>query len=113
MFMSSERIVERSGAQIIALDTVMDVYGGNQIAGEQVHGFIQMLRRLAIKCEACVVLSAHVSNEGLSSKSGLSGHRAWNNHVRNRLWLTEKEKDVGGDVRWRYTKKSNYSRRHG
>ncbi len=113
MFKSIERTVKDFGAQLICLDTVMDVYGGSHIAGEQVHGFINMLRRLAIECEACCILSSHVSNEGLASKSGISGHRGWRNHVRNQLWLSEKQSDEGGDIRYLRTMKGNWGKRQG
>ena len=57
-----------------------------------------MLRRLAIECQACVILTAHVSNEGLSSGSGLSGNRAWSNSVRSRFYLTmDKPETKGGE----------------
>jgi len=101
------------GAQIIVLDTASDVFGGNEIAKDQVRAFITVLRRMAIILGAVVILTAHVSNEGLSSGSGLSGSRAWSNSVRTRLWLTEKQKEAGGDVRYLKTMKANYGPRGG
>ena len=100
------------GAEIIVIDTVSDAFGGNEIARDQVRAFITMLRRLAIDCKACVILTAHVSNEGLSTESGLSGSRAWNNSVRSRVWLTEKKSDESGDIRYLRTMKQNYGKRH-
>lgn len=111
LFQSIARISQRHGAQLIIIDTVSDVFGGNEIAKDQVRAFITMLRRLAIACAACIILTAHVSNEGLASGSGLSGSRAWSNSVRSRLWLTEKQKDAGGDIRYLRTMKANYGKR--
>ena len=96
LFMALVGKVRGFGAQIIVLDTASDVFGGNEIAKDQVRAFITMLRRFAMMCDAVVILTAHVSNEGLSSGSGLSGSRAWSNSVRSRLWLNDDKKNEGG-----------------
>lgn len=85
------------GAEIIVLDTVADVFSGNEIARTQVRRFISHLRRLAIDCQASLILTAHPSNTGLSSGTGISGSTAWNNSVRSRLYLTAKVGDADGD----------------
>jgi len=98
------------GAQLAVLDTVADVFSGNEIIRNQVRRFITMLRKLAIEMQGCIILTAHPSNEGLASGSGISGNRAWNNSVRSRLYLTRdgQGKDEGErDVRWLKTMKSN------
>ena len=104
------------GAQIIVLDTATDIFGGNEIAKDQVRAFITLLRRWAIMASAAVILTAHVSNEGLATASGLSGSRAWSNSVRSRLWLTDGKKDKAGnlldpDVRQLRGMKNNYAAR--
>lgn len=104
--------VKQFGAQLVVIDTASDVFGGNEIAKDQVRAFITLLRGWAIDIDGCIVLTAHVSNEGLSSGSGLSGSRAWSNSVRARLWLTGKSKD-GGDERYLRTMKANYGRAGG
>ena len=88
---------EGTGAQLVILDTASDVFGGNEIARDQVRSFISMLRRLAIAMQGVVILTAHVSNEGLASGSGLAGNRAWSNSVRSRLYLTEGKPAKKGD----------------
>ena len=83
LFSSSLGAAKKFGAQLIILDTASDIFGGNEIARDQVRAFITLLRRWAILADGCVILTAHVSNEGLSSGSGLSGSRAWSNSVRS------------------------------
>lgn len=94
----------RLGCQLVVLDTASDVFGGNEIRRDQVRNFITHLTWLARHLDGAVLLTAHVSNEGLSSGSGLAGSRAWSNSVRCRSWLT------GGDGSERVLKvmKSNY-----
>jgi len=98
------------GAQIAVFDTVADVFSGNEIVRNQVRRFITHLRRLAIELQGAVILTAHPSNEGMASGSGISGNRAWNNSVRSRLYLTKDGKKDEGDknVRWLKTVKANY-----
>lgn len=95
------------GAQLIVLDTASDVFGGNEIAKAEVRSFITLLRRMALDLDACVILTAHVSNEGLATKSGLSGSRAWSNSVRSRLWLTSRGEDKDNH-RFLKTMKNNH-----
>lgn len=99
--------VRNFGAQILVLDTATDVFGGNEIAKDQVRAFITLLRSVAIDIEGGIILTAHVSNEGIATGSGLSGTRAWSNSVRARLWLTGKSKE-GGNERYLKTMKANY-----
>lgn len=103
--------VHNYGAQIVVLDTATDVFGGNEIAKDQVRAFITLLRRWAMQINGCVILTAHVSNEGLASESGLSGSRAWSNSVRSRIWLHDDKKNEGGLLL--KTMKSNYGPRGG
>lgn len=99
------------GAQIIAFDTVRKVYGGNELRDKQVSAFLAKLLRLAIANEAVVILTAHPSNEGMSSGSGIAGNRAWHNDVRSRLYLTEAlkgERDADPNKRLLRGMKNNY-----
>ncbi len=104
-----------TGARLVILDTASDVFGGNEIARDQVRSFISMLRRLAIAIQGVVVLTAHVSNEGLASGSGLAGNRAWSNSVRSRLYLTggraEKGREAHPNERLLRGMKNNYGER--
>ena len=96
----------------MVLDSVHDLFGGNENSRPQARQFINGLRRLAIDIDGAVILTAHPSLSGLSSGSGLSGSTAWNNAVRSRLYLerlNDDDADHGNDdVRVLRTVKSNY-----
>ena len=72
---------------VLILDTLADLYAANEIARVEVRAFIQMLRGLALDCDAAVILLAHPSRAGMADGSGYSGSTAWNNSVRSRLYL--------------------------
>ncbi len=80
------------GAQIVVLDTVADVFWGDEIRRGQVRKFVTLLRRIAVRIQGCVILTAHPSVSGMASGTGLSGSTAWNNSVRARLYLTRASK---------------------
>lgn len=81
------------GAQIVVLDTIADTYGGNEIVRNQVRRFITELRRLAVRIQGVVIITAHPSNVGMSSGTGISGSTAWHNSVRSRMYLTKPRRD--------------------
>jgi RecA-family ATPase len=102
------------GAQIIVIDTVADVFAGDEIRRAQVRQFVTLLRRLAVKAQGCVILTAHPSLAGMSSGTGLSGSTAWNNSVRSRLYLSRRHQDSDDEPaeearneRWLKTMKNN------
>jgi len=95
---------------LIVLDSLADVYGGDENHRAQVRQFIGHLRRMAMAAEAGVLLLAHPSLNGISSGSGLSGSTAWNNSVRSRLYLSKStEEGADPDLRTLSVKKANYS----
>jgi RecA-family ATPase len=108
-----ERVLDL-GSQLVVLDTVADVFGGNEITRNQVRRFVSLLRGLAVRIHGAVILTSHPSIIGMSSGSGISGSTAWNNSVRGRLYLTSdkaaSDDDGSGDrdVRYLKTMKSNY-----
>jgi RecA-family ATPase len=73
--------------KLFVIDTVADVFAGNEIARSQTRQFITMLRALAINNDCAVVIAAHPSLEGIKSDSGLSGSTGWHNSVRARMYL--------------------------
>jgi len=94
---------------LIVLDTLADLFGGDEIKRSQARQFIAMLRAIAIGCDCAVLLLAHPSVSGMQSGSGTSGSTAWNNSVRSRLYLTAKGgEDADPDARLLTTKKANY-----
>lgn len=112
-FSQIEHFIREHGIQVLVLDTVRKVFGGNEIRDRQVARFIALLRSLAIRMQGCVILTAHPSNEGVSSGSGLAGSRAWRNEVRSMMYLTNSKKDEQKDHRVLVTKKANYAQSGG
>ena len=100
------------GAGLVVLDSLHDIFSGNEINRYQARWFIRLLQNLAQGIDGSVVLTAHPSLSGLSSGSGMSGSTAWNNAVRSRLYLHRPEGEVAADESERVLtrKKSNYSR---
>lgn len=80
------------GSQFIVIDTIADAYGGNEIVRNQVRRFITELRRLAVRIQGVIIITAHPSLVGMSSGTGLSGSTAWHNSVRSRMYLTKPRK---------------------
>ncbi len=96
------------------LDTIADLFGGNEIIRAQVNYFIKATCGAFIKqakdagFTLTVILLSHPSQAGRNSGSGESGSTAWNNAVRARLYLTRPE-DGLPEQRVLTRKKSNYS----
>jgi RecA-family ATPase len=99
---------------LLVLDTIADLFGGNEIIRAQVNYFIKAVCGSLIKQAKdagfvlTIVLLSHPSQAGRNSGSGESGSTAWNNAVRARLYLTRPE-DGLPEQRVLTRKKSNYS----
>lgn len=112
LFEQLRQAVLDHGAQILVLDTLADVFAGNEIIRNQVRRFISALRKLAMEMQGAVILTAHPSNAGLTTGSGISGSTAWNNSVRSRLYLTRskpisEDKEEDSNERLLKTMKNN------
>ena len=83
-------------AQLVVLDSLHDLFGGNEIMRTHARQFVGLLRRLALRLNGAVLLCAHPSLAGINSGTGTSGSTAWNNAVRSRLYLTKPD-DEGED----------------
>jgi RecA-family ATPase len=96
----------------ITIDTVTDVFAGNENDRSQVRQFVGMPRGLAIEANAALAILAHPSLSGISSGSGLSGSPAWHDSVRARAYLThaqtEKGEEPDPDLRELIFRKNNY-----
>jgi RecA-family ATPase len=105
-------IVEQIRPRLVVLDTLADVFAGEENVRTQARQFIGLLRGLAIDQGLAVVLAAHPSLSGISTGSGTSGSTAWSNSVRSRLYLERiKDKDgreIDADLRVLRAKKTNY-----
>ncbi len=101
------------GPRLVVMDTLADIYPGNENDRAQVRQFIGLMRGIAIKRKCAVLLLAHPSLTGISSGTGASGSTAWNNSVRSRLYFERiGNGDFGDDPDARRLKvmKSNYGR---
>lgn len=93
------------GAQVLVLDSLHDIFAGEENRRVQARQFVQGLREIAREIDGAVVLTAHPSLTGRNTGTGESGSTAWNNAVRSRLYLTEGDE---GTERVLKTMKSNY-----
>ncbi|WP_304878093.1 AAA family ATPase [Pseudotabrizicola sp.] len=101
---------------LLILDTLADLFPGNENDRAQARQFIGLLRALSIKHQCAVVLLAHPSLSGLNSGSGTSGSTGWNNSVRSRLYFERINQDgyeANPDARVLRTMKANYGRTGG
>lgn len=101
---------------LVALDTLADLFPGNENDRAAARQFIGLLRGLAIRHQTAVLLLSHPSLTGLSSGTGTSGSTGWNNSVRSRLYLsriTDSGFEPDPDARVLTTKKANYGRMGG
>lgn len=81
-----EKILKESRPSLLVLDTLADIYGGDEVIRHQVRQFVGKLRKLAVGCDCTVIVLAHPSLSGMDK--GTSGSTAWNNSVRSRLFFT-------------------------
>ncbi|CAO3425775.1 AAA family ATPase [Azospirillum argentinense] len=100
------------GAQLVILDSLHDLFGGNENIRSEARHFVGQLRRVALETDGAVVLLSHPSASGLSSGTGTSGSTAWNAAVRSRLYLTRPptDEDADPDARVLRGMKNNYGK---
>ncbi|MBZ9654681.1 AAA family ATPase [Phyllobacterium lublinensis] len=114
LFAALEAFVANHRPSLLVLDTLADLFGGDEIQRAQARQFISLLRGLCTRYRVTIVMLAHPSVAGMASGTGSSGSTAWNNSVRSRLYLDRlKEKDgeeADTDVRVLRTVKSNYGK---
>lgn len=98
---------------ILVLDTIADLFPGNENNRSQVRQFVQStLGSLARKHQCAVVALGHPSVTGINTGTGASGSTAWNNTFRSRIFLTREEgDDADPNGRLLSRKKSNYGPR--
>lgn len=84
---------DQCGAELIILDSLHDLFGGNENNRVQARQFVNGLQRIAIDRDGAVILNGHPSKAGLRDGDGSSGSTAWNNSVRSRLYLARAKAD--------------------
>ena len=102
--------VQDFGAQVVVIDSLHDVFSGNEINRVHARGFIRQLQDLAQGIDGAVVLNSHPSRAGRAEGSGESGSTAWRNAVRSHLYLSYPKDEDDTDKRVLARKKSNYAR---
>lgn len=112
LFQKVEAWVAEHRPALTVLDTLADLFGGDEINRGQARQFIGQLRSLALKNETTILLLAHPSLSGMARGDGNSGSTAWNNSVRSRLFLrrptAERSRAVDPNARILEVMKSNY-----
>lgn len=99
--------------RLVVLDTLADLFAGDENHRTQARQFIGMLRGLALEFDLAVLVLAHPSLTGIASGSGSSGSTGWSNSVRSRLYferMPAKDGEADPDLRRLTVKKSNYGR---
>ena len=112
------RLCERFRPDLVVLDTIADIYGGDELRRAQVRQFVQNVGgKIARRFNCAVLLCGHPSAAGMASKTGTGGSTAWSNTVRSRLYLSRPEaqdgKEADGDIRLLSRMKANYAPKQG
>lgn len=112
LFQKVEAWIAQHRPTLTVLDTLADLFGGDEINRAQARQFIGQLRGLALTYETTILLLAHPSLSGIARGDGNSGSTAWNNSVRSRLYLrrvaAEDQAGCDPDARILEVMKSNY-----
>ena len=96
LFKAVRNEIEERRPRLLVLDTLADLFGGDEIKRPHARQFIGLLRGLAIEFSLTIVLLSHPSQSGMASGAGTSGSTAWSNSVRSRLYLERRN-----SFRWR------------
>lgn len=114
LFQTMEQWIATHRPALVVLDTLADLFGGNEINRSHARQFIGMLRGLALRNGTTVLLLAHPSLTGIASGSGSSGSTAWNNSVRSRVYLRRLKSngsiETDPDARELEVMKANYGK---
>ena len=123
LFAALRAEIMRLKPTLLVLDTLADLFGGDEIKRIHARQFIQLLQGLIVDLpwDMSIILLAHPSVAGMNSGTGTSGSTAWSNSVRSRLYLERrfgergsKEKyEIDPDIRVLSTKKANRTKQGG
>ena len=110
MFEFFKRKIEQHGPKLVIIDSLYDVYGGDENTRAQVKQFVSMLRRFTSRFECGLIVLGHPSLYGMATGTGTSGSTAWRNAFRGMLYTTiDKPASKGGvQVHKIAIKKGNY-----
>lgn len=85
--------ISRTGADVVILDNVAHLFGGNENDRRQVTAFVNLLYRIVRIYKCTIVLIGHPNKSGDS----WSGSTAWLNAVRSQMFM-EHVKDEHGNI---------------
>jgi len=88
------RGMRETGARLLILDNIAQLFGGNENVRPEVTQFVNALSAIAIEFGAAVLLLGH---PGKATDSAYSGSTAWDAAVRSRWLLDRPKADTGGD----------------
>lgn len=117
LYAEIDKRVSDDAPALLVLDTLADLFPGNENDRSQVTQFVGQLIGLAVRHDCAVLMLAHPSRSGLASGGGDGGSTAWNGKVRSRLYLERviaaDGYEANPDARMLTTKKANYGRTGG
>ena len=116
LYREVDALLEAERPALLVLDTLADMFPGNENDKAQARQFVGLLKRLAIRHNCAVVMLAHPSLSGMASGSGTSGNVAWSGSARSRLYLERVASDgyeTDPDARVLRTMKANYGAKGG
>jgi len=87
LFQELEECIGDLGISSVILDTLSDVFAGDENDKQQARGFINLIAGLGLRAQSTIVALAHPSLSGIASGAGTGGSVGWNNTVRARLYL--------------------------
>jgi RecA-family ATPase len=107
--------MERTGADLLILDNVAQLFGGNENDRSQVTQFVNKIGEIAVRFDCAILLLAHPGKSETGLTSQYSGSTAWDACVRSRWMLArpkpeaEQEARELSDIRILTKGKANYS----
>lgn len=87
-----ENAATQANAGLLILDSLHDLFLGNEIDRAQARSFIRHLTAAAQSIECAILLIAHPSRSGMREGSGQSGSTAWFNSARSFLHVKREPK---------------------
>jgi RecA-family ATPase len=108
MFRYFEKKIEEHKPALVIVDSLYDIYGGDENTRAQVRQFVGMLRRFTGKYTCALIVLGHPSLYGMSSGKGTSGSTGWRNAFRGMLYTTKSKKKDGTETHKIESMKGNY-----
>jgi RecA-family ATPase len=112
-FRDLRRRIECIRPNLLILDPLADLFGGNENVKPQARQFVGLMRGLASDCNTTIILAAHPSLSGMASGTGSSGNTGWGNSVRSRIYMervSAGNHEPDEDARVMRKTKANYGR---